>query len=197
MAYGLRPVHPTRIRKYYVPATDSTALYIGDCVIKVGDANDNEVRTGSGTYEPGALSEVTRATNGDGNKITGVIVGIDVMPDDNARAAYRKASTEAVISVADDPSALFEIEADGALAADSVGLNAVLINTGGSTATGLSDVALDTTSDAPAADASNQLLIVALKPEPGNALTDSAPEVIVMINQHTENQGTVGALGIA
>ena len=81
--------------------------------------------------------------------------------------------------------------------AASVGLNAVLIYThSGSTATGLSGVELDTTSDAPAADASNQLVILRAVNRVDNDTTITHANVEVMINQHTENQGTVGSLGI-
>jgi hypothetical protein len=99
--------------------------------------------------------------------------------------------------VCDDPDVVFEIQADGAIPAASVGLNAVLIYThSGSTTTGFSGVELDTTSDVPAADASNQLLILRAVNREDNDTTLTHAKVEVMINQHTESQGTVGSLGI-
>jgi len=99
---------------------------------------------------------------------------------------YRAASTERVLWVADDPDLMFEIQADGTLTADSMGLNAVLIAThSGSTVTGLSGIELDTTSDVPAADASNQLLIHRLSPRTNNDLASANAVVEVTINNHT------------
>ena len=197
MAGGLTPLHPTRVRKYYVPAAQAGVIGIGDCVIKVGDANDNEVRTGCGVYAPGALSEVTRATSGDGNLITGVVVSVDANPDDNGGASYRKTLTESVIGVADDPSALFKVSADAVMVVDDIGLNTNLVGAAGAnTTSGRADVLAD--ADA-SADASGQLLIIGMDRTVGNAMTDAAPELIVKINQHTDQVGALalGALGIA
>ena len=72
-----------------------------------------------------------------------------------------------------DPDVIFQIRDDGeaALAASHVGLNANLISThSGSTTTGLSGFELDTNSDPPAADASNQLLILGLADVEDNSI---------------------------
>lgn len=196
--FGLRPVGPDgtspytgAARLYYVPASDSTAIFIGDPVIIVGDSNDNEIHG----YPPGSLSEVTRATVGDANAITGVCVGVKA--DTRESLTYRAASTERLLWVVDDPDAMFEIQADGTLTADSIGLNAVLIAThAGSTVTGLSGIELDTTSDAPAADSSNQLLIEALKPGVENDLASANAVALVKIINHTRAQGNLG-IGVA
>lgn len=191
--FGLRPVNmqgqPTSmaINAYYVPSSDSTALFVGDPVIIVGDSNDNEIDG----FMPGTLSEVTRATVGDGNAISGVVVG--VKPTNRDSTVYRAASTEAIVYVADHPDQLFEVQADGTLTADSVGLNAVLIAThSGSTAYGISGMELDTTSDVPAADASNQLTIMYLKRAVNNDLASANSVAIVRINNHTNAHGVVG-----
>lgn len=193
--FGLRPVRYLngtpwngQARQYYVPATDNTAIYIGDCVVQVGDSNDNEIFGNP----PGSLMEVTRATVGDGNLITGVVVG--VMPATADSLTYRAASTERVLLVCDDPDVIFEIQADGTITADTIGLNAVLIDThSGSTVTGRSGTELDTTSDVPAADASNQLYILGLAKKQNNEI--GANSVLeVLINQHTSVRP---ALGIA
>jgi len=193
--FGLRPVrykggaaYTGAANPYYVPSGDSTALFVGDPVIIVGDSNDNEIFG----FPPGSLSEVTRATVGDGNAITGVVVG--VMASDQTSLTYRAASTERVVWVADDPNLIFHIQDDGvsALTADSVGLNAVLIAThAGSTVTGLSGMELDTDSDAPAADASNQLTILGLARLQNNEIGANAIWD-VSINNHTQAHGAVG-----
>jgi hypothetical protein len=196
--FGLRPVKHLngnpwngKVRHYYVPATDNTAIYIGDPVTHVGDSNDNEVLG----CPPGSLLEVTRTTVGDGNAITGVVVGVVPVTADSLK--YRAASTERVLMVVDDPSVVFEIQADTTgLTADSMGLDAVLIAThSGSTTTGLSGMELDTTSDVPAADSSNQLRIISLAKKQDNEL-GAWCVAEVYISNHTNAQGNV-SIGIA
>lgn len=198
---GLKPLYPCRVRKVYVPSSDGSALGIGDAVIKTGDSNDAEIRSGSGVYAVGELPEVIRATSGDGNLITGVVLSVDPDPDNRFGANYRAASTQRVLTIADlaaDPNCLFEIEADGAMTVDDIGLNTNLVGTASvNTASGEANVKAD--ADA-AADASNQLLIVAMVPRVGNDITSSNPKLIVKINKCTETTGAGaadGALGIA
>jgi len=196
--FGLRPVKHLngnpwngKVRHYYVPATDNTAIFIGDPVTHVGDSNDSEIYGNP----PGSLLEVTRSTVGDGNAITGVVVGVVPVTADSLK--YRAASTERVLLVCDDPSVVFEIQSDTTgLTADSMGLDAVLIAThAGSTVTGLSGMELDTTSDVPAADSSNQLRIISLAKKQDNALGAWAVAE-VYISNHTNAQGNV-SIGIA
>lgn len=203
--FGLKPVRYRNGAPYtgsatpmYVASDYGTALFIGDPVIKVaGGSNAAAVdAVGVGHFEIGTLPSVEKATAGDTNKITGVIVGFAPDPD-NLNRNYIPASTGGVALVCTDPDVVFEIQADGAIPAASVGLNAVLIYThSGNTTSGLSGVELDTTSDAPAADASNQLLIVGAVNRLDNDTTATHAKVEVLINQHTEAQGASGALGI-
>jgi hypothetical protein len=173
-------------------------LFIGDPVIKVAGGSNAAALTvpGGGSFAIGTLPEVEKAAAGDGSRVTGVIVGFSPLATDLSKV-HNAASTERVAYVCDDADVVFEIQADGAIPAASVGLNAVFIYThSGSTTTGLSGVELDTTSDVPAADASNQLVILRAVNREDNDTTLSFAKVEVMINQHTENQGTVGTLGI-
>jgi len=179
---------------YYVPSTYATALYVGDPVVRTANgSNAAEVAApGAGDFAIGTLPEINKATAGDGNAITGVIVGFAANPSDLSKQ-YNPASTERVVYVADDPDLIFEIQADGAIPAASVGLNAVLIYTpSGSTVTGRSGAELDTTSDVPAADASNQLTIVRAINRPDNDTTLTHAKVLVKINNHTEAHGVIG-----
>lgn len=193
--FGLRPAryvsgapYNGACNLYYVPAAYGTALFVGDPVVKTGTSNTAAYNG----HEAGTLPVVAKATAGDGNAITGVIVGF--VSTDRADATYNPASTERGVLVADDPNLLFHIRDDGAAALDatSVGLNAVVIYThAGDTVYGRSGVELDTNSDAPAADASNQLTIKRLAPIPGNELAAHAVWE-VSINLHTEASGAIG-----
>lgn len=202
--FGLKPVrhksgapYNGAVTPYSIKANYGTALYIGDPVIKVANgSNAAVIKTNVGTFGIGTLPEVEKATAGDGNRITGAIVAFSALPTDLSKQ-YNPASTERVALVCDDPDMVFEIQADGPVTAAEMGLNAVLIFThSGSTATGLSGVELDTTSDAPAADASNQLLILRAVNRDDNDTTLIHAKVEVLINQHTQSVGTVGTLGI-
>jgi len=202
--FGLRPIRHRNgaayngaANPYYIPASYATALFIGDAVVKTGTSNTAYVEAASvGGFQPGCLPEINRAAAGDGNRITGVIVGFAALPS-NLDVKHNPASTERVALVCDDPDVIFEIQADGTVAAASVGLNAVLIYThAGSAFTGMSGAELDTTSDVPAADASNQLLILRAANRADNDIASANSKWEVLINQHTEGQGTVGSLGI-
>lgn len=197
--FGLRPVmhrsgapYNGATNAYYIPASYGTALFIGDPVVKTGTANTAGVTLpGAGFADIGTLPEINKATAGDGNAITGVIVGFSPDPSGLDRT-HNPASTERVAFVCDDPDVMFEIQPDGALAATQVGLNAVLIYThSGSTTTGLSGAELDTSSDVPAADASNQLTIQRLVNRTDNEAGANVV-ALVKINNHTEAHGAIG-----
>jgi len=206
--FGLRPVrhksgapYNGAANPYYIPASYGTALFVGDPVVRTGTSNTAAVKVpGGGTFGVGTLPEINKATAGDANAVTGVIVAFMALPNDLTKQ-YNPASTERVALVADDPDLVFEIQADGAVPAASMGLNAVFIYThSGSTATGLSGVELDTTSDAPAADASNQMIIMRAVNREDNDTTLTHAKVEVLLNNHTEAQGRTangdGSLGI-
>lgn len=187
------------IHPYYIRSDYGTALFIGDPVVKTGDGSNTAAVSapGAGAFAIGTLPTINKATAGDGNPITGVIVGFAANPA-NLDQKHNPANTERIAYVCDDPYVIFEIQADGAIPAASMGLNAVLIYThAGNTTTGLSGVELDTTSDVPAADASNQLLILRAVNREDNDTTLAHAKVEVLINQHTQNPGASGALGIA
>ncbi len=201
---GLRPVRHRNgapyngaTNPYFIPSSYATALFIGEAVVKTGTSNTAEVAVpGAGKFAIGTLPEINKTAAGDGNRSTGVIVAFSADPS-GLDKNYNPASTERVAWVCDDPDVVFEIQADGAIPAASIGLNAVLIDThAGSTTSGYAGTELDTTSDAPAADASNQLLIVRAVNREDNDTTQTHAKVEVLINQHTENQGTVGTLGL-
>lgn len=197
--FGLRPVGhmfgldwTASIKPFYVPASYGTAVFKGDPVTITGTANTAPVkRVGGGDYDVGTLPEVNVTTVGDGNAITGVVVGVQISTQEDT--VYGAASTERVVTAITDPYVIYEIQADGAIPATSIGLNAVLIAThSGSTSSGLSGMELDTTSDVPAADASNQLTILRQVDRVDNEPNSTHNNVLVRINQHTYAIGAVG-----
>lgn len=195
--FGLKaiksPSGDLRFNKYYIPASYGTALFVGDPVIKTGTSNDATTVTGVQSYEAGTLPEVNKATAGDTNLVTGVIIGFEANPDNlNRPANYNPASTEAVAIVADNPDQLFEIQDDASatLDKDVIGLNANLVyTTAGDTNTGLSGANLDATT--PNTTATFQLKILRLIARADNELGNNA-KYLVKINQHTEATGTAG-----
>lgn len=210
--FGLKPVrhksgapYNGAVNPYYIPSSYATALFIGDPVVKTGTANTAEVQVpGGGKFNIGTLPEINKTAAGDvvGNtqRITGVIVGFAALPTDLSKN-YNPASTARVAYVCDDPDIVFEIQADGAIPATSIGLNAVLKHGTGNTTTGLSATVLDSgTTTAPSADASNQLLILRAANREDNDTTLAYAKVEVMINAHTEGTGYTaagdGTLGI-
>jgi hypothetical protein len=132
------------LRKYYVNAGDSTALYPGDPVVLSG--------TGDAKGTPGC----TRATAGSAGRITGVVCGVandDSLPasNDMLELGYRPASTAGYVLVCDDPNVLYEIQEDsvgGALAATSIGLNADLVAAAGNASYRTSGFMLDSSTAA-------------------------------------------------
>lgn len=182
--FGLRPVrHGNNApyngtgTRYFVPASDSTALFLGDPVVIAGSADADGVAT------------VTRATAAGGAFLLGPVVAVE--PADGANSGgrdslpYRAASTAAYVYVADNPDLVFEMQEDavgGALAAADVGLNADLVAGTGSTVTGLSAFQLDTSTKA--TTNTLQLRILGFVQSPDNEIGANA-KVLVSINLHS------------
>src|SRR5215471_1787537 len=141
--FGLRPVafawgapFNNAVRTYYVPATNNTALYLGDPVKLVTNSSDgNGVQTvtigtaGGGAYTLGAFLGVSNNA------------GIATIPVLQNQTPYLPASTAAYVYVCDDPNLLYEIQEDGvggAMVAGASGRNADLIAGTGSTYTSIS-----------------------------------------------------------
>lgn len=97
---------------YFIPATDGTAVYIGDVVKLAGSADTD-----------GVAPTVTLASAGDA--VVGVVVGFLPNPDNlNVGGTGRAASTARYVWVSDSPDTIYEAEAsNGTPAATDVGLN--------------------------------------------------------------------------
>ena len=203
-AFGLRPVRyrngtpwTGQARHYHVPATDTTAMFIGDPIDVIGTSNTTEVVCLGGKFAPGTLQSVDHATLADTNFVSGVIVGVEAVTREST--TYREASTERVLMVADDPELVFEVRDDGvtALTASSVGLNAILQSGTGSTVTGQSAYVLDTDGTAPSADASNMLLIMGLSKRLDNEIAVYAVwDVTLNTHRFARISTATGSLGV-
>jgi len=200
--FGLKPVRHLlglpmngAVQPMFIPSTYATALFIGDPVVKMATGS-NTARVfapGAGEFQIGTLPEINKCTAAATNKITGVIVAFAALPNDLTKQ-YNPASTERIAFVCVDPFVVFEIQADGAIPAANIGLNANLIFTqAGSTFTGLSGVELDTS--APAVTATFQLNILKAVNRVDNDTTLTRCKVEVRINLPTE-MGISDGLGI-
>ena len=183
---GARPVmhrngapYNGAFRVYAHPASDGTALMIGDFVKLAG--------TGE-TINGRVLQDVIRAATGD--VITGVVVG--VKPDTQDSLRYCAASTLREIYVADDPDLLFEIQEGSsgtALTANDIGLNIDFVVASGSTVTGLSGTQLNNATEA----TTNTLDLHLVQPVPreDNAIGYSC-KWLVTINRHQFSNQVAG-----
>lgn len=182
---------------YFVPASDGTALFVGDPVKLLADANAQGVQ------------QVTKATAG--AAVLGVVVGvINTKLDPIAGGmtsgsisidtpVYRPASTGQYVLVCDSPDVVYEVEAStGANAAYSfavadVGLNADLTTVAGSTTTGTSGAALNMAGAANTATLQWKILGVVQRPD--NEITGQYTKVLVKINNAQMGAGT-GTAGV-
>lgn len=161
-----------QINLYYVPATDSTALFVGD-VVKL--ATGTTVDPITGRY----LKNVTAITTPATDIPVGVIVGFEYNPD-NLMQKYRPASTARRVYVADSPETVFSVQSDstGVTAAQG-SYNATFTTTAGSTVTGVSAEVVT----GPATTSSLPLSIVGFDTVQNNA-PGAYSRVLVMFNKH-------------
>lgn len=160
------------VKTYFVPSTDSTALYVGDFV---SSAATGAMDTNS------QVAVVTRATAG--HSLVGVIVGFEPDPSLPYTGKYRAASTARYVQVCNDPDAIYEIQEDadgGAVSAQAIAemQNADIIVAAGSTVTGTSGTMLDSNT---AAATSAQLKILGVRRDGGvNAGAASAGALLLV-----------------
>jgi|CXWL01.1.fsa_nt_gi hypothetical protein len=192
---GLKPVrhisgapYNGAMNKYYVPASDGTAIYLGGIVKPAGSADAAGVPSVTGNVATG-------------NPVIGVVVGIDPLEgagaDGRDSTTYRVASTERYVYVADDPDLIFEIQEDGeggALAATNMWMAADITGfTSGSTSTGLSSIEIDSSTATAAGDGTEDVLIVGFVSRPENELGSQWGKFLVRLNNHFFVDGAAGA----
>lgn len=180
--FGLKPLrdgasgpHSGGLEMFYVPASDATALFIGDPVVK------------NGSSDTAGVAGCIRASAG--GPITGVVQGF--VPDGTVNIpGYRAASTAAYVLVNTDLDTVYEIQdTAGTIAAADIGLNADMTLAAGNTVTKRSAVVLNAASKA--ATATLALKIQGLSPRPGNEFGAYA-KVLVKINSATEANASAG-----
>lgn len=191
-AFGLRPVRHLNgnpwngmTRMYYVPSTDNSVIYLGDPVIHGGTAGAAGTRVNGIDVEGMPTADVGAAASA---KFLGVMVG-RLPKQSDLSVLYREASVDTIILVCDDPSVVFEVQEDGAIAATDVGLNGDLTSFGGSTVTGRSTVELDSSTVTTTATLSVRVLGLAKKE--GNAIGANAVWEVAF-NEHEYNFGVLG-----
>lgn len=157
-----------QIRRYSVPASDGTALFVGDFVKSDGSADADGV--------PGCIQAAAA------NTLLGVVVGFEPVPT-NLETMHRLASTLRYALVCTDPDAIYEIQEDSVgsnLAATDVGGNADIIVAAGSTVSGISAMELDSST---AVTTTAQLRILGLAQRADNEIGANA-KWLVRINEH-------------
>ena len=188
--YGLQPCNRNgapydgQVNIYFIPATDGTAVAVGDPVTLAGSADADGIPT---------VKRLTAGTiSAASNLPVGIVVGFAVDPNNLTVPNYRAASTSAYVLVADDPGLFFSVQEDsdgGALAATNVGQRINFIMGTPSATTGLSNVEID--SSTAAADATLQAQIIRLEPIQNNVIGTNA-KWICKFNGHMYNAATAG-----
>ena len=182
---------------YFIPASDSSVVMVGDAVKLLGDA-----RTASGVPTVTRISAATDIP-------VGIVVGIlfsgianeaTNMPpvNDLNTPVYRRASTDRYVLVCDDPNMVYEVQYAGTSVAAAtitanVGLNGQFTVTAGSTASGSSGQQLD--SAGLATTATLPLKIVGFPNRPDNIPGDTYFSYWVKLNATAYATGT-GSAGV-
>lgn len=157
---------------YFVPASDATALFIGDLVKGVTNSAD-----------AAGVPTITRAAAGD--YVLGPVIGVvsySGLTRLQSDPTYRAASTASYVLVADDPDLVFEVEESGAMVAGAGGRNAEIVVAAGSTVSGYSGTKLNSATLA----TTNTLSLRVIKPvdRADNVFAGGALKWLVSINLH-------------
>jgi hypothetical protein len=173
--FGLRPIRRLdgaplnfQTRRVFVPASDSTAIFVGDLVKPVA-----MVTTGNINQFPTVAQYTVGAAN-----TSGVVVAVDpiagvAVGSENLTRLYRPASTAMELIICDDPNLVFLVRTFGTLAGTAFRKNAeIAAGPAGSTITGMSGMVLQASTA---------------------ATTATLPMRILNWSQQTDNEIAVGA----
>jgi len=192
-AFGLRPVGhlqgldwSDKINWYYVPATDSTAIFQGDLVTHQGTSD-----------AAGKFPTVAQAAAGDVD-LVGVAVAFRTDPPDSQpvslagdndipRKEYRPASKAYYIGVVDDPYVIFEAQEDGNAGIAGIGSAFDVVVGSGSTTTALSGMEIDSDTSS-ATDGQLKVLRAAYTVDGSNDATAANANWLCIINEHLYKQ---------
>lgn len=162
------------VNHYSVPASDSTAIFVGDPVKLVGTS---QIINGQ------VLQDVAQAATTD--VIVGVVVA--VLPTDRDSSLYRVASTQRILIVHDDPNALFEIQdvsTGTPLTINDIGLNVSFSLGSGNAFTGLSTAVIDNTTEATTNTLALKIVGFPNRPDNDSANAEASKKLYVRINRH-------------
>ncbi len=176
-----------------IGANESTALFIGDVVVYGGTAGAAGAIV-SGMDVEGMASVLHSTATTTGNGVAGVIVGF--IQDQTLPKKYNPASTDRVVLVETAWDVVYEVQEDGVgnnLAATAIGANIAMVTGAGSTVTGASAYAIDSSDTA--TTLTYPLRLLGLVKRPDNALglasTDLAKFEVVF------NNGAAASVGVA
>ncbi len=177
--FGLRPYayawggpYNGAVSVYYVPATNATALFIGDPIALIGSSSDANGVPGVKIATAGATNYFLGPFLGMANNAGEAVITVQW-----TTPVYLPASTAAYIYVADDPNLVHAIQEDSvgsALTAAAAGGNADLVAGTGSTVTGFSGWQLQSSSVTHGTDATAQLRIMRALQQQDNAIGTNA-----------------------
>lgn len=169
-----------QVTRYYIPASDSSVMAVGDLVKSAGSADTDGVPS----VNKCVATQIPR----------GIIVGFDWQDGAYENLPnYRPASVEAYVFVADDPQLRFVIQEDsvgGALAATDVGLNAPIATADANATTGRSQTELD--SSGAATTATLEVKILELYQTDNNEIGTNARWVCSFNEHELSSSGTAG-----
>lgn len=167
------------VNRYFVPATDGTAIYLGQPVKLVGSATTDGV--------PHVTAMTTTA-----DVVCGVVVGVE--PETADSTMYRVASTARYLLVADDPQQVFEVQTDGTGGVTAVGEVADLITIAtGSTVTGRSYIEIGASTITNNGDQTEDVMIVGVPQRVDNDITIANGRYLVRLLNHAfavDNDGS-------
>lgn len=169
-------------KAYFIPASVTSAVGVGDVIVKTQGLNSVEVNN----IPANTLPTCTVQTAALGTtKATGIVVGI--MPIDAYAPieSHGKGGTNRVVFVMDDLNAEFKVRANAAKTV-KVGQNADIVYA--APALGVSSVSLDSS----AATATLPFRVVGVVTSPDNDASVAAAEYIVRFNNSSEAQGVAG-----
>lgn len=186
---------------YFVPATDATALFVGDVVKLAADGNDSgypqvtAATAGTAGTGAAAVGVVVGVINTKLDPITGKMTGGSIALD---TPQYRPASTAQYVLVADATDVIYEVEATNggsaySFAVADIGQNANLYAGAGSTTTGNSQYSLDCGDKG--ATATLPFKIVGTSQKVGNEATGNYTKVLVQLN-NSQFKGGTGTAGV-
>lgn len=167
--------------RYFIPAADGTAVYVGEPVKLAGSADTD-----------GTTPTVQRAAAGDA--ICGVVVSVEPNPDNfNVGGTFRTASTARYVLVADAPDVIYEVEtSNGTPGVADVGLNINHAVGTPDTTTGRAGATVDMGTKATTAALTFKIRNFVARPE--NEVGASA-KLHVLINNHQFGAST-GSAGV-